>query len=647
MFVNRKVILQMPEESAGSGGGGGVYGGFWARFAAMMVDSAIIMVVGVALVVVLLMAIGEVGALIGNLVFCLLQFLYWPVMESSARQATFGKRLMGLQVTDLQGNRTSFVKSLLRNLAKILSWLILMIGFLLAAFTARKQGLHDMLAGCLVVRTGPSNLLKALAAAVIAMAVAGYGGYYYFTEILMPQAIGEVKSTMEHHDKVAKEMPKNVPAPKPAPDPAATPAQEKSAPVPLPAGVQDYDKLLATPLSGIDKPSSARAGAAIVHIDTQFNDSFWLKVLLPALPGLERGRVSVTIQQVLDAKGVDHYDRGSSFEKGTFLNVRLSPVKTGVPHFSGTRSVRVTKGTANQDVQKVEGVLHLELPINTQQVKAGSGDVGKEMPVGPVKATLKSFEGDKVSLAVAGEQGNFLGATGYDAQGNEVPVRSSAKSGSLHTYGFGSPVARIELFAASEILKRDYPFTVIRGGTAAAAASAPAAVAPADKPAVIAAVPAPATPSPAPRARSAAVDSGVPAAPAPVPVTEAPRAPRRAAPRPVPVPVSQADTPAPAVASSPSAPAPKYNDVMSAVMNRDLAGAAEVLAIGIWVDRSDSNGNTPLMIAAELGDAAMVQLLLKHGADFNRIGSGGSVLSHAQRSRDSKTIDLLLRSGAR
>lgn len=82
-------------------------------------------------------------------------------------------------------------------------------------------------------------------------------------------------------------------------------------------------------------------------------------------------------------------------------------------------------------------------------------------------------------------------------------------------------------------------------------------------------------------------------------------------------------------------------------MNRDLAGAAEVLAIGIWVDRSDSNGNTPLMIAAELGDAAMVQLLLKHGADFNRIGSGGSVLSHAQRSRDSKTIDLLLRSGAR
>jgi len=643
MFGNRKVLVEMPAESAGAGGGV-VYGGFWARFAALVVDSAIITVVGLVLMVVLFMAMGGAGVLIGNIAFFILQLLYWPVMESSARQATFGKSLMGLQVTDLQGNRTSFVKSLLRNLAKILSSLIMMIGFLIAAFTARKQGLHDMLAGCLVVRTGPSSFLKAVVATVVALAVAGYGGYYYVTQIYMPQAMSEMQGTMQHHDKVAKEMPKSAPAPKPTPKPAATPAPEKSAPAPVAAGSQDFDKLLATPLSGIDKPSSTRAGAAIVHLDTQFNDSFWLRVLMPALPGLERGRVSVTIQQVLDAKGVDHYDRGSSFEKGTFLDVKLSPVKTGVPHFSGTRSVRVTKGTAKPDVQKVEGVLHLELPVNMQQASAKAADVGKELPVGPVKATVKSFEGDKVSIAVSGEQDNFLGATAYDAQGAEVPVRSTAKGGSLYTYSFGAPVARVELFAASEMLKRDYPFTVTRGGTAAAVASAPATVAAADKPAAAAAAPAPVTPPPAP-AKAAAKSADVPAAPAPV--AEAPRAPRKAAPRPAPAPAPQAAAPAPAVAAAPSGPAPKYNDVMSAVLKRDHAGAAEALSVGIWVDRADSTGTTPLMAAAEAGDAAMVQLLLQNGADPNRIGRDGSALSHAQRSRDSKTIDLLRKAGAR
>lgn len=641
MFGNRKAILEMSAESAGAGGGSVVYGGFWARFIALILDSAIITVIGVVLMVALFMAMGATGVLIGNIAFFILQLLYWPVMESSARQATFGKRLMGLQVTDLQGDRTSFVKSLLRNLAKILSSLILMVGFLLAAFTARKQGLHDMMAGCLVVRTGPSSLLKAVVATIVAMAIASYGSYYYVTEIYMPQAMSEMQGTVEHHDKVAKEMPKSAPAPKPTT--AATPAPEKSTPAALAADSLDYDKLLATPLSGIDKPSSARAGAAIVHLDTGFADSFWLRVLMPPLPGLDRGRVSVTIQRVLDGKGIDHYDGGSSFEKGSFLNVKLSPDKTGVPHLSGTRSVRVTKGTAKPDVQKVEGVLHLELPVNIKQAAAKSADVGKELPVGPIKATVKSFEGDKVSLAVSGDADNFLGATGYDTQGVEVPIRSTAKGGSLYTYSFAAPVARVELFAAMELLKRDYPFTVTRGGTAAAVASAPAAVAAADKPVAVAAASV-ATPPPA------AKNAVAPAAPAPVvssAAAEPPKTQRKTAPRQPSAPVPQAANPAPAVAASPAGPAPKYNDVMSAVLNRDHAGVAEALAAGIWVDRVDSTGTTPLMVAAETGDVAMVQLLLNNGADPNRIGRDGSVLGHARRSRDSKTVDLLRKAGAR
>ena len=64
---------------------------------------------------------------------------------------------LGIQVTDLEGNRISFGKALGRNLAKIISALIFYIGFIMAAFTAKKQALHDMIAGTLVVKKGSTT----------------------------------------------------------------------------------------------------------------------------------------------------------------------------------------------------------------------------------------------------------------------------------------------------------------------------------------------------------------------------------------------------------------------------------------------------------------------------------------------------------
>ena len=79
------------------------------------------------------------------------------MLESSANQATVGKMALGIQVTDLQGNRISFGRALGRTLAKILSGLILLIGYIMAAFTEKKQGLHDMIAGTLVVKKGAAT----------------------------------------------------------------------------------------------------------------------------------------------------------------------------------------------------------------------------------------------------------------------------------------------------------------------------------------------------------------------------------------------------------------------------------------------------------------------------------------------------------
>jgi uncharacterized RDD family membrane protein YckC len=85
-------------------------------------------------------------------VFLAIQTLYYSLMESSNHQASIGKIVLGLKVTDLNGNKIDFTKALVRNLSKIISSLILMIGYLMAAFTDKKQALHDMVANTLVVK---------------------------------------------------------------------------------------------------------------------------------------------------------------------------------------------------------------------------------------------------------------------------------------------------------------------------------------------------------------------------------------------------------------------------------------------------------------------------------------------------------------
>jgi len=81
-----------------------------------------------------------------------LVWLYFAFMHSSARQATLGKMAFGIKVTDIEGGRISFLRATGRYFATWVSSILLAIGFLMAGFTARKQGLHDLMAGTLVVR---------------------------------------------------------------------------------------------------------------------------------------------------------------------------------------------------------------------------------------------------------------------------------------------------------------------------------------------------------------------------------------------------------------------------------------------------------------------------------------------------------------
>lgn len=85
-----------------------------------------------------------------------INWLYFSLQESSPRQATIGKRLMGIYVTDTDGGRLSFLRSTARFFTKILSAIPLGIGFLMIGRTQKKQGLHDKISGTVVVRESSS-----------------------------------------------------------------------------------------------------------------------------------------------------------------------------------------------------------------------------------------------------------------------------------------------------------------------------------------------------------------------------------------------------------------------------------------------------------------------------------------------------------
>ena len=134
------------------------YGGFWRRFVAYFIDVIIVYIVSIVVgflvgaVLGIARVNGDIIAFAGWLLGFAIWILYWATQESSEAQATLGKRALGMRVTDLNGQRISFGRALGRTFAKWISTLIFCIGYIMAGFTARKQALHDMIAGTLVVR---------------------------------------------------------------------------------------------------------------------------------------------------------------------------------------------------------------------------------------------------------------------------------------------------------------------------------------------------------------------------------------------------------------------------------------------------------------------------------------------------------------
>ena len=144
------------------------YAGFWRRFAAALIDGLIN--APVSFVIQMLFGVSPfsgglvktldtpdelfrylVRYIVAHSLVMVLAWLYSALMESSRYQATLGKMALGIVVTDMNRQRISFGRATGRYFGKIISSIILLIGYFMIAFTQKKQGLHDIMANCLVV----------------------------------------------------------------------------------------------------------------------------------------------------------------------------------------------------------------------------------------------------------------------------------------------------------------------------------------------------------------------------------------------------------------------------------------------------------------------------------------------------------------
>ncbi len=138
------------------------FAGFWLRFLAVFFDGVIMGIVNFSIVFVLALGLGQAisGATIHPIISAVLgMLLYWTyfIYFTNKQQATIGKKLLGLRVVAEDGSRLPLGKIIFREtFGKILCLITLYIGYLMVAFTAKKQGLHDKVAGSVVI-SNPSE----------------------------------------------------------------------------------------------------------------------------------------------------------------------------------------------------------------------------------------------------------------------------------------------------------------------------------------------------------------------------------------------------------------------------------------------------------------------------------------------------------
>ena len=346
------------------------YAGFWLRVVASFIDGFILnLVYAVVAFVFFWFVIKNNPQLSSSLqtvtgiLYPVIWILYFSFMESHGG-ATFGKKIIGIKVLNVNGEPVSFLKSVGRNLAKIISVMILMIGFLMAGFTKKKQGLHDMITGSIVVKSREVSAGKIWAAVIliivacIATVVIAVTQFFFIISFALSSLFsGGINIQGIPTDQLTSQSQN---------DRSDTSASSDSIATPLSSA--EYDAYFSKPITGLDGDSDFKgphtyAGPALLAFD-----DFWgLNCALPYVSILEDNKdyVWVDLTSVISKSGKEILDKESTFEKDIFFKgLNLSKETQPFEFLSDNRTVHLTSGSKSNDVQTIKGTLFFKVPLD-------------------------------------------------------------------------------------------------------------------------------------------------------------------------------------------------------------------------------------------------------------------------------------------
>lgn len=128
--------------------------GFFRRAWAMILDFFLLLILAIPVAFLFSSFVNDEELIMRFIIF-VIAWPYYALFESSSWRGTPGKKVFGMIVTDRNGERISFARASGRYFGKILSRLICYAGYFMAAFTAEKQALHDLMSGCFVIKNSP------------------------------------------------------------------------------------------------------------------------------------------------------------------------------------------------------------------------------------------------------------------------------------------------------------------------------------------------------------------------------------------------------------------------------------------------------------------------------------------------------------
>jgi|GEM_PF-1368586 len=346
-----------------------VYSGFWLRVSASIIDGFIFNLITGAFGFLLFWFFTKnnpsfsvvIGTVTGIFTF-VTWIVYFPFMESRGG-ATFGKKNVGIKVTRVNGEPVRLLRSLGRNLAKIISVMILMIGFVMAAFTKKKQCLHDILAGCVVVRAKEINLWRIWMEIVLIVVL--YVGILIFMVIKFFFLLSILFSGINNNAEI-----KTFGSTTLNNDNGSFTSEMSVVPVKIEfvsVSKEEYDTHFSKPISGMEDESDYKsahifAGPALIAFD-----DFWgLNIDLQTIPNMEDGRDYswVVLESVSSREGKEILDKENSFEKDVFFQ-KLSFSKEDKPfeYLSAHRTIHLIKGAEPSHIKTIKGTLFFKIPI--------------------------------------------------------------------------------------------------------------------------------------------------------------------------------------------------------------------------------------------------------------------------------------------